>query len=419
MNSKDNHKQAFPQKNNVILTSEDTRISSGTNLCFSMDNFSISLCNALTKGFEYILIPFKYCLKFPLSQFERPYSFMMIINYFILITPLILLTVGLIQQSSLIFNESKFGFVYLTTFIILVLNYYFTFVLYDKYGIHKLQKPKNDHTVTSFIKYLFWYLFTEHKFGYVCLFWGFQLLPNVIMLNYLNDFSEDVNKEGEALANQRLLTGSASVIDNSTSSVNGDINNRGIAELAPAIVFFAELGIDCNIAFVLLHIIIYFSLFLVILCKINGSCLCLASLNWLCCCSCCYEDTMDITVTSSSVVKTEMKLAESKSESRSNQPEDVIEVGKEESNQYKIKRKSESSERNQRSVISLDVKDTKAIKKGITFQVSKSKGVSLYNSTEVSRVLPFVERFLEMFKFLKIFDYEKEMGDGEKILKDV
>lgn len=378
------------------------------NFCFSVDNISCKICNLLTYIGYYMCIPFKYCLKAPLSQFERPYSFIMIVNYFILVIPIILLTVGYIQKFNVIFDKFVFGAIYSYVYICLLLNYYFTFHIYDKYGIHKLNKPKYKFTSTTFLKYIYWYLFYEHKFGFVILFILVQIISSYPITNYLNNLNNN--------------------------------NEKIKANNVPVIIFFVQLAVNCNLALICFHALIYGLLLLIILCKLNGSCLCLILSNWLCCWNCCYEDSIDILGTdiNSDNKKNDEKLEKhninNSNKDLNNQPYDVIEC-KSNDNNLKIHSKNISLANSSNKAIGISlnmIKINNKINLGeeintiekeknkhIKYRVSKSKGVFLNENTAALRTLPFIERLLEFFKFIKIFEYDKELGDGEKILKDI
>jgi hypothetical protein len=396
LNNDEYNKEGFSSVNNTNIKNYNC------NIWFSIDNIFCIICNTVTYAGYYICIPLKYCLKLPLSQFERPYSFIMIVNYFIIVTPIILLSVGLIQNSNIIFDNSIFGLSYLAIFTFLVLNYYLTFHLYDKYGIHKLNKPKYNFTSSTYLKYVFWYLFYEHKIGFFVLFCLIQLITSYPMLKYLDNI-------------------------NVSNDINLNIENFKL-ENTPVIVFFLKLAVNCNLAFIYLHACLYGILLFTILCKLNGSCIFLLLCNWLCCWSCCFEDLIDIigseTCNNNTNFSNEIKIdklsVKDNTKELNNQPYDEIEC-KSNSNNDKIQNVPSLNNKSNSTNLLVNGENlnlSNYARNNIKYRVSKTKGVYYNEGNLVIRALPFIERMLELFKFMKVYDYEKEMG-CEKILKNI
>ena len=299
------------------------------------------------------------------------------------------MTVGFIQQSGFLFKEINFGLIYVYIYICLMLNYYFTFKLYDKYGIHKLEKINYNFNVKSFNKYLCFYLFQEHKFGLICIFWIFQLAGNSVVAFILNNETYEIEK------------------------------------LVKVALFFTKYGNWANMSFIILHAIIYILLYLTILCKLNGSCLCMVTANIIG--SDCYESVQvsELVQNKSSLeTKTEDNKVNNKENQEIKAPEIEIKI-KEIPETLSIKTNYNLKEKNKVTSLNLDTPEnqnpdsTNNLKKQqLEYKFTKKKYL---NSSEIRYVkqIQFIERMLEMFKFLKIFDYDKELGDGDKILKNI
>lgn len=205
--------------------------------CLLVDRCCLSCLRISVCTFEYLLLPLKWLLKYPLSCFERPYSFMMLCNFFLLVTPIMLKTLMIVHFIDVIKSNNILYQIFFISYPLLALNYYFTFQIYEKYGIHQLNKPKVQFTVKSYLSYLIKYLFYDHKIGLVASLYFIQL-PLLIYLFYLG-------------CSVQLLDGKY-------------IEYTVVTD-------FMLFGLICNIVFLGLHLLLYFVLLFAILCKINNS----------------------------------------------------------------------------------------------------------------------------------------------------
>ena len=293
-------------------------------MCKCIDSTCLSIFNVITIVFEYLLVPFKYLLHYPLKYFERQYSFMMIINFLILIIPFLLNTVMIKQYKDKITTDVTFAVIFYLSYSLLFINYYFTFQIYEKYGLHKLFTMKYNFKVGSFMSFLGNYLFKEHKIGIIIILYLIQIpLFSVLLSIYLKN------------------------------------NFNNIEEVLKSFTFY---GLICNLSFLIIHFLIYFTLFLVILCKINNSCLC----QIICINSKNHHDKEKphhVKVNSNAILINNIKVS------------------------------NDSKSHNDKNIIN-----------------------DLPND---SHIIAPIERMLNFFKYIKIFDYEKEFGDGEKILDKI
>ena len=438
-----NKEEELPKKNeeNIIhptpnpemnFSSSLNKYNNQYNSCFKIDNFFINIFNPFIQFLEYIFIPIKYCLKIPFSQLERPYVFILLLNFFILMTPAILFSIGYIQSKNIIFFSNSteetdkesinviFSILYLIVLLLTIVNYYSSFVLYSLYGIHKVHQRKKNYNVKSFVQYIQFYLFIETNFGYFMIYWLIQIIPLFFIENYANNL---IQKQKEIL------------------NVEVQTNEKGIYKYI-VLASFLRFGSICNLVFIFLHIGIYLTLFFVILCKINGSCLCLIATQSFC--SHCYEDITDSIIqntenSNAEVSKIEIKDNNSENiknenntkNSQENQIEAVIEYNQNEETsktkkniEYKTPKKSLHKKIPSKISLDEEITNEKPNKKQLKYRVSKNQGV-LYNdaisvnSGSIVRTIPFVEKMISFFKFMKIFDYEKELGEGESILGEI
>jgi hypothetical protein len=197
--------------------------------------------NKLCNVSRIICIPCKFFCKFITNNLQRPYSFCFLINFFILMTPSLLLTVILTQFSEYFILMEKFNYIFYSTLINLIINFVTVFHIYDVYGKHELEEIKPNYTVSSFVKNCFKFLFTEgNKLGYIGIYYFLQIGLYSVNLYYLftvKDFNSDKFQ-------------------------------------FTAVIIFTKFATICGLVFTLSHVLIYVSLFFVILCAINNSCLC-------------------------------------------------------------------------------------------------------------------------------------------------
>lgn len=149
-------------------------------------------------------------------------------------------TLMIVHFLEVIKSNSILHQIFFINYPLLALNYYFTFQLYEKYGIHQLNKSKPIFTVKSYLAYLIKYMFYDHKIGLVASLYFIQF-PILIYLYYLG-----VNRE--------LL-----LVEFKEYTVITD---------------FMLFGIISNLVFLGLHLFLYLLLLIVILCKINNSGFC-------------------------------------------------------------------------------------------------------------------------------------------------
>ena len=208
--------------------------------CDRIDECSITCCNFLCGVTEMLCIPIHFCAKYFVSPFERPYSFCFIANFFLLITPTLLLLIILIQIPELKENYEKFYFIIGFSIANLLFNFIVTFYIYYIYGIHKVKKEKENTylDVTLYTKYIYNYIMNETLLKYVIIYYFCQIIAIIICLLWI---------------------------------CNTELNSKyeGI------IIFdFTKFAVICNALFIFINSSLYLYLFLVIICKINYSCLC-------------------------------------------------------------------------------------------------------------------------------------------------
>jgi hypothetical protein len=209
-------------------------------MCKDLDSFAIRLCHLLTVCLGFLCCPVKFVFKPLTNNFQRPYSICFLLSYFLLIIPAILLLVMLIQSSSFINELYWFTSLFYLTLINLLINYILVFHIYNVYGLHKIEYHTQVFTVKSFIKYAVRYLFTETKLGYIGIYFLAQSIFGLYNLIYI-------------LRNKGLNSDSFDL---------------------PVLVTFTLYAVVSGIAFTLGHLVVYFSLFMLLFCKINNSCCC-------------------------------------------------------------------------------------------------------------------------------------------------
>jgi hypothetical protein len=200
----------------------------------------VTCCNILCGISEMVCIPVHFCLKYIVSAFERPYSFCFISNFFLLITPTLLLLIILIQLPDLNENYEKFHFIIGFLLSNLLLNFAVTFYIYYLYGIHKIQKEKEQTylDVGLYTKYVFNYVTHETLLAFVIVYYFGQIVAIIICLNWISN--SELNSKYEGLI----------VLD------------------------FTKFAVICNALFIFINSSLYTYLFLVLICKINYSCFC-------------------------------------------------------------------------------------------------------------------------------------------------
>jgi hypothetical protein len=209
-------------------------------MCKLIDTIGIKTCNILTMILSYICCPVKYLLKPITNSFQRPYSFCFLLSYFLLIIPAILLIVLLIQYSGFINGLEGFTSIYYITLANLLVNYVLVFHIYHIYGLHRLEYQTCSFTVKGFLKYTFEYLFRNTKLGFIGVYFIIQIGLGIFAIHYI-------------------------MTDKGFNDENFDL---------PILITFSLYAICSNLVFTLGHFVIYLSLLLVLICKINGSCFC-------------------------------------------------------------------------------------------------------------------------------------------------
>jgi len=190
--------------------------------------------------------PCKFFCKFITNYLQRPYSFFFLVNFFMLMTPSLLLTIILTQFSEYFNLIEKFNYIFYSTLINLIINFVTVFHIYDVYGKHELEETKPNYTASSFAKKCFKFLFTEgNKLGYIGIYYFLQIGLYSVNLFYLF----------------------------TTKDFNSDKFQFTI------LIIFTKFAAMCGLIFTLSHVLIYVFLFLVILCAINNSCLCALNRN--------------------------------------------------------------------------------------------------------------------------------------------
>lgn len=205
-----------------------------------IDGKCSSISDCIFYSLYIVLIPVKYLCKFITNHFQRPYSLCFLLDFFLLITPSLLLVILLTQYSDFINSISPFNKIFYFTFTHLIINYVVVFYIYHLYGQHSLEEgDKLNYTVKSFTKFVVHYLFKETKMGYIGIYFLVESIASIISLNSLH--------------------------------TNKDYNSDVFA--VPVLLFFTKLAVGLNLIFTLLHVIVYVSLFLFVLCKVNNSCI--------------------------------------------------------------------------------------------------------------------------------------------------
>lgn len=215
-------------------------------VCDQIDECSINCCNIWCGYGENICFPFYFFLKYIISPFERPYSFCFIINFFLLITPALLLVILCIQLSQL--NESFDNFNFIIGFLLtnLLLNFAVSFYIYYLYGIHKVLKEKEVtfSDIKLYIKYLYNYIIGETFLRWVILYYFCQIVSTIMC--FIRVYDQELIKKYQGKI----------VLD------------------------FTIFALYCNAIFLFINIVLYSFLFLLLLCKINVSCICKVISNW-------------------------------------------------------------------------------------------------------------------------------------------
>lgn len=209
-------------------------------MCQTIDEKCLQLSNILVNILSKILYPIKYLCGYLTKKFQRPYSLCFLLNFFILITPAILLVILLIQNAEYINSIDIFNFSFYFTLFNLVINYIIVFHIYYLYGRHRLTGRHLPYSTKHYTKYICNYLFTENRIGLIGIYLILQCFISFVIYSNIKN-----NKD-----------------------YNSDKFDR------PILIIFTEFGIICNIIFTLGHIIIYSILFLLLLCRINNSCIC-------------------------------------------------------------------------------------------------------------------------------------------------
>jgi hypothetical protein len=229
-------------KVNENVNNTNKQNSSSKSCCEDVDTFGISCCNYSCLFLDYLCIPFHFCCQYIAPQFERPYSFCFILNFFILVTPLLLLLIILIQNSkNPIDNINTFYFILYFLFLNLLINFLIGFYIYYVYGIHRVEKEKE-------VTYQKNNLFTKYVFNYITnityvlpigIYYFVELIALIICWVWVS--GRDLDKLVE---NQSIL------------------------------IDFTRFALICNTIYLVTSIILYVYLFFLLNCKISNSCVC-------------------------------------------------------------------------------------------------------------------------------------------------
>lgn len=201
-----------------------------------------NLCAKTTTYFflilKYIFFPIKILLKFITSYFQRPYSFIFILDFILLMIPILILIILLIQNYPYINSKEEFNRIFYFTVASVILNYISVFHIYHLYGLHKLDEEKLNHNIRTYTKFIFRYLFEETKSGIIGIFYIFQFLW---IINLFDNLREHQNMERQVVYD------------------------------------FTRIALLLDLIFLSLHLAIYILLYFFMLCKINQSCILMIS----------------------------------------------------------------------------------------------------------------------------------------------
>jgi len=205
-----------------------------------LDKTCLIIFNKICFITKYLCKPAKLTCRIFTRYFDRPYSLCFLLNFFILISPSLLLVVMLTQYSKNFASLDKLNIIFYAVLINLILNFVSVFYIYYLYGVHSLNEGKLLHTVSSFIKFTWNYLFIETKVGYLVIYYILQVGVHFTCLVFISENSEYNSENFEF----------------------------------PVLISFTKFALICCLTFTLSHIFLYTSLFFVILCYINKSCFC-------------------------------------------------------------------------------------------------------------------------------------------------
>lgn len=205
-----------------------------------LDDCSVSCCNTLCGCLDKCFIPCHFCLKHIISLFERPYSFCFIINFFLLVTPSLLLLILIIQLNQLNESYSNFHFIIGFLFFNLLINFAVTFYIYYIYGIHRLSKenPTTYNDVKLYSSYVYTYLVKTTNVWLILLYYFGQIISTIMCFNWIND--------------PQLVT-----------------KYQGLV-----VYDFSKFAVVCNAIFIFGNSTAFIYLYLFLLCKVNFSCCC-------------------------------------------------------------------------------------------------------------------------------------------------
>jgi hypothetical protein len=210
-----------------------------------IDKKCVLISNFVFMVFSYIFIPLKISCKIFTGYFQRPYSFMFVLDFLILIPPAILLLGMCYQFFDFLNITPDLGKYFYFALVNLIGNFVFVFHLYHLNNIHRLEDVnKTPLTAKSFTKKTFSYLFYQTWVGWIGLYLLLQLLICFYGLHF-------IHKE---------------LYDDKTFDI-------------PILSFCVTYGLFMNILFSGVHILIYSTLFVFILLEINNSCICLLIRN--------------------------------------------------------------------------------------------------------------------------------------------
>lgn len=292
-----------------------------------IDSIFCSICNHFTCICAVLLLPFKILISPLTNFFQRPYSFIFFVNFFVLMTPSLLLVIVLYGNMDYLtqLDNHSFNFVSIFTLVNLLICYILTFHIYHLYGQHSLPESNHKYTYQNFNSLLFKYFFRQTVLGYIAIYF----LANAGISLYA--ISELVDARHTAIRRER-----------------------------PILLTFTYFGISCNLFFTIIHILTYLVLYAVIICRLNNSCLC-------------KQGGEKVTISS-----------------HNDHAERSIQIGSDKS-------------------LNKSIRDEQVLEQ------KQKKTKKMHGETTPK----FVERMLDCFKFIGIFDYNKIIEGGDISYEDL
>jgi hypothetical protein len=197
-----------------------------------------NICATTTTYFflilKYIFFPLRIILKFLTNYFQRPYSFIFILDFILLMIPILLLVIILIQNAEYINSKENFYRIFYFTLASTLINYISVFHIYHLYGLHKLEEERINYNIMTYTKFIFSYLFEETKSGIIGVYYIFQFICHLKLFDNLRE-------------HQKMER--------------------------PIVYDFTRVALLLDFIFLSLHLAIYISLYFFMLCRINQSCI--------------------------------------------------------------------------------------------------------------------------------------------------